>query len=464
MRHLAYFENFKIRPNGQIGIFNSVQNIVVAMTTTASSSPLVAPPASSLSPQIPNLPPPCSHPEVCCEEEWQKASETIGKTIFGLAWLDPDYLVGCTSAGTVLVWRLPEETDDDGTRNKRLKTSDEEGCIRDCKRPIVKFQASKGKLYNISFLDLGTSTVLGVCGDEGVKLFSWYDIETLMKKDGNDDDDSVVPPPEPLSQFQTHKSPTTIEINDFTYDDDYYLYGASGDAFGCYKWDMEAQTILKTYESSRGGYLHTVQALPASTTAGGHSVLLMGGEDGVLSVWDSKQDKLIEHIDIQETLKKQKGLVTTATTTTTSTTPTKKKSELSSSSSHLWTSHIVAPSSNWWNVCGGTESETGSSAGGYVSCWHAATRSLAAGSMTRETPNRMALLNGGTTLATVANEGVVSYWSPTSMKRDARVWCTPPCSYAIAVRESDGRTAVAGVGRTIDVLSSGGSKLYSLSI
>jgi hypothetical protein len=410
------------------------------MTTTKLCSSSITEPVQQQ--QIPILPPPSSYPEVSCEEHWKATSETIGKTVFGLAWLK-DYLVGCTSAGSILVWRIPNKEDEqDITDYKRQRTDDEQihGSIRESRKPIVKFEASKGVLYSIGFLHRSTSLFLGVSGDEGVQLFLWSDIESLM------DDPKTEATVTPLSQYRPQ---SVVEINDFTSDENLFLYGASGDSFGCYKWDIESEKLLKTYESPKRGYLHTLKVMPASTTAGGHSVLLMGGEDGVLGVWDRKQDQLIENIDIKTTMNKNSSLMTS----TSKSGFTKWKD-----STNLWASHIHAStqSSSWWNVCGGADD-----GGGYMTSWHAPTRSLAAGCATRETPNHMAFHESS--LATVANEGVVSYWSPIRAERTGRFWCTPPCSYAIAVRESDGLTAVGGVGNTIDIFENMGSKLYSLS-
>ena len=243
-------------------------------------------------------------------------------------------------------------------------------------------------------------------------------------------------------------------------DENSFLYGASGDSFGCYKWDTETETLLKTYSSPKGGYLHTLNVLPESTTAGGHSVLLMAGEGGFLGVWDRKQDQLIEGIDI-------KAAMNASTPLMSSTSPSKRFSAWNKST-HLWSSHIHASteSSSWWHVCGGAESHPlkNGGCGGYITSWHAPTRSLAAGCATRESLNRMASSSTFSSLATIANESVVSYWSPTRVERTGRFWCTPPSSYAIAVRESDGRTAVGGVGHTVDILEYEGPKVYSVSL
>jgi hypothetical protein len=397
-----------------------------------------------------DLPPPSYYPDISYQDQWKASSETIGTSVYGLAWYE-DYLFGCTSSGTIVVWRVVKPDNNDDFDDKRQKTQyDTDGSVRKSRKPIVKFKASKGALYSIGIIHLPTSLLLGVCGEDGVLIYSWRDIEDLME--GNLDDDKT--PIEPMAHYKPRESGGSVDINDFDFDrDDECLYAASGDALGCYKWDTHSEELIHTYESPKRGRLNSVKVMPSALTAGGHSLLLLGGEDGYLAVWDRKKEKLIESIDLKEAMNSNSPLMS-STDEKAGFTPWKDSTKLS-------TSHIYATSSSWWNVCGGASSDA--DRGGYVACWHAPTRSLAAGCTTRESPLRMAVYDS--TLATVANEGVVSYWSsPTNIERTGRFWCTPPCSYAIEVRETDGWTAVAGVGNAIDIFENQGSKLYSLSI
>jgi hypothetical protein len=434
--------------------------------------------------QIPHLPPPSTHPVISNEDHWNFSKDGICDTVFGLAWFN-DYLVGCTASGSILVWRIPnvksadfpesdlreresysfERSDSDdefeslSKRQKGIQGSESKFSIPgtgENRHPIVNFKASKGVLYSIGFLHQPISLILGVCGDDGILLFSWSDIKSLV-----DDPSFEVTP---LSQYRPHKSKTVVEINDFVLDEDLCLYGASGDAFGCYKWDTESETLLKTFESPKGGYLHTVQTLPSSTTPGGHSLLLIGGEDGILGVWDRMHDKLIENIDIKFAMNSNVSLMRS-----TFKKPGFQKWE---DSANLWTSYIHASpeSSNWWHVCGGAEKygHSDEASGGYITSFHAPTRTIASGCATRESLNHMSSTLSSTcaasssSLVTVANEGVVSYWSPTRIERTQRVWCTTPCGYAISVRTEDGWIAVGGVGNTIDIMESQGTKVYSV--
>jgi WD40 repeat protein len=235
----------------------------------------------------------------------------------------------------------------------------------------------------------------------------------------------------PLAEYRPHFSVHDIEINAFNMDQNLHLFGASGDGF-CYKWDTETEQVMQAYPSSKRGYLHTIKILPNSTH------LLTGGEDGTIGMWDTKQDKLIATMDVKQELH---GEV--------------EPNQL------LWVSHIDAAnhSKHWWSVCGGASPQTGTK-GGFMTTWHAPTRSLASHCVTRESPQQMKFYEDQ--IVSVADEGVVTYWQPSSCERQQRVWCSPPSAYAVSVRD-DGLTAVAGVGGTVDILRKK-TKAYSLAV
>ena len=214
-------------------------------------------------------------------------------------------------------------------------------------------------------------------------------------------------------------------------DRDLHIFGASGDGC-CYKWDTETEALMHSYPSSKRGYLHTIKILPNTPH------LLMGDEDGTIGMWDTKQEKCIANIDIKTHLQ---GNV--------------------DPNQSLWVSHIDATDTakHWWSVCGGASPRVGNK-GGFITTWHAPTRSLVSHCITREAPQQMKFHDDQ--LVSVADEGVVSYWQPSSCERQQRVWCSPPSAYAISVRD-DGLTAIAGVGGSVDILSKK-VKAFSLSI
>jgi len=188
------------------------------------------------------------------------------------------------------------------------------------------------------------------------------------------------------------------EFNDFDYDADDNIFGAS--EFG-YKWNTDTGKLVATFDGRKrhDSYLHTVRVLPPFQ--GGHSVALMGGEDGILGVWDHKSHKVIEEIDIKSKMNEGADSLHSYANNDnnkSSFTPWEKQS-------NLWISHVESSESSvWWNVCGGVDD-----AGGHLTCWHAPTRSLVSGCALRETPNRVARNSSSNIINTVGNESVVLY-------------------------------------------------------
>jgi len=373
-------------------------------------SAAMAKPTTTASPSIilRDLPPPTEQPSYI--EAW-KSRQDPSPVIFGLDWHN-NYLAGCTSSGHVIVWIFKDElergdfTIDDDYANPSKRSRTEQ------RKPDLKIQVSKGKLFSIAFNKRQASVFLIVCGVDGIILFSWRDFTNCLEGDTSEIT--------PLQVYKPHFSSHNIEINAFDMDRDLHIYGASGDGF-CYKWDTETEGLLQTYPSSKRGYLHTVKILPNS------SHLLMGGEDGTIGMWDTKQDKLIASLDVKEEL----------------------KGKLESNQS-LWISHIDAAntSKHWWSVCGGASPRVGNK-GGFLATWHAPTRSMFSQCITREAPQQIKFYENH--IVSVADEGVVSYWKSPSCNRQQRVWCSPLSSYAVSIRD-DGLTAVVGVGGTGSLL------------
>jgi hypothetical protein len=317
---------------------------------------------------------------------------------------------------------------------------------------------STGVLYSIQFVTTSPQqTLLIVSGDEGVLGYDWK--EWLKMMEGGPSS----PPPEVKLHCKPHRSLSTVEINDFSVSNN-YIWGAAGDANG-YKWDMETQRIVSEYPSANRGYLHTIQCMPNSNT------VLMGGEDGFLGIWDGHHDKLIDNVNLLSALEKDSELVERDDCISGNT-------ALTANTSSTWISNIQSPSEHWWTICGGIQhsatrstspspAATSVAAGGHVTSWHAPTRSLVAGCLTRETPQYSC--STPATLVTVANEGVVSHWTPSRLQRTGRVWCSPPSCFAAAIGNSEnndeGVLAVGGVGNQVDIFDNVmGNKSYSLTL
>ena len=147
----------------------------------------------------------------------------------------------------------------------------------------------------------------------------------------------------------------STEINKISYDPNLErLYDAAGDLFGSYIWDINTSALSGTLggnfvnnskETNRKGhldYLHTIKTVPGST------LVLSGGEDGQVGIWDGKQETLVEMIQDPSTIKKMN-------------TQFKSNGTLipSQHASARWVSSIdVDEQGNWAAFGGGIEHET----------------------------------------------------------------------------------------------------------
>jgi hypothetical protein len=248
-----------------------------------------------------------------------------------------------------------------------------------------------------------------------------------------------------------------VEINDFALDHDntdpYHIYGAAGDAFGCYKWNLERGEVVATYRPQnnnhnglsrkRNGnsgyycngdnYLHTVNM----TTSHPHAILL-GGENGTLELWDTHADQRIEAWSMGST--------------------TTDNDDGSSSSGWVGSSAMAG---DWWHVGGGRggSNSSGESAGGFVASFHGPTRSLVTNRTTPEVIQYLQYDAAATTLYSVGNESFVSRWDdPCILRQRQKIGCSTASGFATAVllgsastSTTMGLVAVAGTGSTVDL-------------
>lgn len=317
-------------------------------------------------------------------------------------------------------------------------------------------------------------------GDDGVLVFDWE--RDILQSHLQQQSSSKAKQPEfsvsPVSTFQTHPSPLEsrkIEVNDFEVleqgNNQAYLFGAAGDSFGAYKWDLATEKLVANYASAGGGYLHALRLLPADNESDSQQTLLAGGEGGKLRLWNVNSDKLMDQIDLA---------AATISDLSSGASPTlnRNNSKRSKNTPSRWISSICAYDHNWVSVGGGSSggggggsSRGGSSTyGGFLATYHAPTRSLVSLVETRETPQQLTILPPSAesvsehNLVSVANEGVVSHFNALTLERNRRVWSTPPSSYAVAVSDDGKYTAVAGVGQYVDLFSPSGEKAMRLSI
>jgi len=284
----------------------------------------------------------------------------------------------------------------------------------------------------------------------------------------------------PLLQLKPHPSileRNGVEINDTSIDNtNRWIYAAAGDLFGCYQWDLETGQLRQTLSGglrhqSHSDFLHSVCAIGQ-----GGTMVLTGGEDGNLGVWDGKVGKLVDKIDCVSAMNAGRAPV---------------RSDFESSEDveaswkwgkgqHLWISSMdIDKGGNWAAICGGAEGKgmgsgsrrKGSStttdstreAGGFVALWNVPTRSLISACATREHVQAVTFHESLDRLLTCGNEPVVSYWSPSDIVRQERAWLSSPSGFCVAVSPVNGVMAAGGASPNIDCFTDVGSKAFSMS-
>jgi hypothetical protein len=356
-------------------------------------------------------------------------------------------------------------------------------------------------LYDLQFIETNNGDHLLVAsGDPGIMIYKWSHYEEAISAAMDRDEDVNAPSKpkcqdpssmtihpstvgliSPIATFKPHPSPATsfgesVEINSTTYSKwDNIIVGSAGDLFGCYQWDIATEKLLGTFggisrfDYRRGGhkdYLHVVKSLPE--TVGGSSQYVTGGEDGNIGFWDGKTRRLVEMMNIQATMDKNKDLVTSNVNysrgflnSNSSSTPSWNYNGLNVSS---WVSSMDI-SNNWLAVCGGSETfnntsiiTSRSSAGGFtntsgfLTLWHLPTRTFTSGCATRESLNTIAYHDSLDCLVSGGNEGRISFWGSITTLGQARgrAWSTTPAAYTISVDSESNSMFVGGSGGILD--------------
>ena len=338
-------------------------------------------------------------------------------------------------------------------------------------------------MYDLQFIETNNEHYLVVSGDVGIVMYKWSQFEEAISAAMDENDGTSIPKPKkvkcqdpvsttnssnnitPITIFKPHTSTTfgsCVEINSISYDkSNGILYGAAGDVFGCYQYDIASEKLLGTFGGasrgkSSGGhtdYLHVVKTIPESDGMGSRYVMT-GGEDGNLGFWDGKERKLIEMINIQSSMNKNKHLVTSDTTSSSNRGFSSSTSwnNNASNSNNMWVSSM-ATNGNWLAVCGGSEnnpSRSGPNSSGFMTLWHLPTRTFTSGRVTRESINTVVYNYSLDSFVTGGNEGRVSFWESTSAERSSRSWCTPPATYSLSVDPDSSSMVVGGTGGILD--------------
>ena len=359
-----------------------------------------------------------------------------------------------------------------------------------CSIPVCGGKSSgsdSNVLYDLKFIQTTNGEhLLVVSGDPGILIYKWSYFEgaiaAAIDVGGDEQPKPKKPkcqdpqPPRlstdeitPITTFKPHTSPTTsfggsVEFNSTSYSKtDDILYGAAGDVFGCYQWDLATETFLGTFGgggssryngSGHRDYLHVVKTIPDAEGMGSRYVMT-GGEDGNIGIWDAKSRQLIEMMNIQSTMDKNKDLVSSNTTTSSSRGFLSTSStSWSNSGPNSWVSSMDT-NGDWLAVCGGTEntigltSRSGPSTSGFMTLWHLPTRTFTSGCVTRESINTVVHNHPLGCFVSGGNEGRISFWESSSLVRSGRSWCTTP-AYTISVDPDSSGMVVGGAGGTLD--------------
>lgn len=360
------------------------------------------------------------------------ASCTIYGSAFSPNLSGKTYLVACTSNGLICVW-------------------DSKGATTE---PIIRVEASvAGKvLYDVQFIESSGVFLLVVSGDPGILVYKWSVFLNAM--DDHIDDGNVVQL-EPITRFKPHQSPSDafepVEINCTSYSAvDDYLYGGAGDAFGCYQWDMRSEKLVGTFGGAgnrcngHNDYLHDVLSIPNN-----NNLVLTAGEDGAIAFWDGKQRKLIEMMNVQNTLNKNKHSVTWQI---------QNKGFGSTqqwNGSNLWVSSMERKG-DWLAAVGGSESgnnmslRSGPSTAGFMATWHLPTRTFNSGCVTRESYNAIAYNQHLDSFVSGGNDGRVTFWDSATGACTGRSGCTPSMIYALSCNAASSTMVVGGTGGSLD--------------
>jgi len=391
-----------------------------------------------------------------------------------------------------------------------------------------------------------TQQLLVTCGDNGVFLFRWSDIlqrllditsippplvSSSITDGGNDlnrhhhsrknctDGCGItktihkdlkpirILTPHPTTHTGCSSPSSSTEINVISYDPSLdRLYGAAGDLYGGYVWDINSGKLIGTLggdglgvgsslsrrhgpptrrSRSRGGhsnYLHTIATVPITTiisTSSSNStnhMLLTGGEDGKIGIWDSNRLVLRHMIDCKAVLiSMNNGVVTSANdgdgvdtvgADTSSTAPIIHEHD------SCWVSSIDVDPLGHWAILGGginrhvtttndyhNNNNNNPPHRGFLASLHLPTHTITTAITTRESIQDVSYHPTEGKIISVGNEGMVSYWNRSDLGkgRIGKAWLTTPSAYCTTF--SDGgddssgmHVAIGGVGRSVDCI------------
>jgi len=378
------------------------------------------------------------------------------------ALFSPDgrYLLACSSLGMVYCWDV---LGDDNNKKCfsgeywKNRISDENVS------PIIRMKVMEGKIYHLNFFNSSNSSdasdsFLAVSGEKGIYLYRWLEIKHKMNDTVDHHSDIMnnkkpqlsVPSlllDKPLSKFTPCTSSEYnrnggVEVNCCSFDScNNYLYGAAGDILGCYQWDLVSGSLLRTMNSTSDNrdYLHVVKVIEEGK-------VLTAGEDGLMNLWDGKEGKVIDIVNIKNIILKNQV------------TPS-LFSYLSNA--HFWVSDLdIEPNNanNWVAFCGGIEpthqrrinNDKTTKNGGFMAIWNLPTRTITSVDITNETPHSIMYHSPFDRIVTIGNESIVSYWHWNQAKRTERASCISShtklqSGYALAIHPKYSALVAGGI-------------------
>lgn len=378
-------------------------------------------------------------------------------------------------------------------------------------KPNHQYKLSNGALFKLEYhagtLNSSSSQpLLLVAGEEGVLVYDWNQLYTNNRTAAAQIRSALLAhfrpyplPPPPVRPGNgrhprhpdQHKEPHNKAVcyppvldatmvvsleNEHGKQPPIHIYASVKDDFGCYQWNMETQQLIRTFRIASVGYVSCLQSIPSS------QMLLTGDDNGMLSIWDGQQGKLVEQININTAAARSGKSNQRSKSTSNGGGSTKSSSASASTRSILC---LTSVHDTWWTV-GGQIQNGGGSSGGFLTTLHAPTRSIVASVETRETIQRLAAsssssssssLDSAAQIVSVGNESVVSFWHPATLlndnksggdndkdreklvrgKQQSRVVCSSPSCHAVATTTVNGPngslswTAAGGVGGFIDL-------------
>lgn len=461
------------------------------------------------------------------KKECQLRAKKVSTTIYGICYAsvcksntnpcneEERYIIACSSNGIICIWDT--FMDDAG---ELLSSS---SCSFGNHSPSFSFKVCDGILYDVKFVEMtsSSSSLLITCGECGVYVYCWDDIWSVLSNKNNTTASTfttknaatTILEMKPISVMHTHPTASSVqlptEVNRISYDEvNSYLYGASGDFFGGYIWDINTSSLLGTLGRNTGikgrvleqqqhrnssrhrdgcgyhlNYLHTIKAVSSTHSPSNHLVLT-GDDGGKIGIWNGKDQKLIQMIDCKSAIMECYGNGSGNGSDGEMTPPIGGKfatSDKDSTLKHIndasmWVSSLDVDESCQWSVIGGgiehghqlmRESSYLSKQldNGFLALMNLQTRTLCTFGMTYENIHDVAFNENSKRIVSVGNHNAVSFWGhDLSQGRVGHASVSSPSSYTIGIQKAQGgMIAVGGVGLIIDCYSQFGTKSSTLN-